>query len=268
MSRGTSFVAGTQARFATPNDIFVLLFLDSGIKIMNRKLLLVSSSRTHGTGFLEHCRGAIVRHLAGVKRVLFIPFALANFDSYARLCRSALDPLGLQVQSLHQVDDPLAAIAGAEAVFTGGGNTFRLLDTLYRLQLMEPLRGAILAGIPYMGSSAGTNIACPTIRTTNDMPIVEPPSFRALNVVPFQINPHFQDAVPGSTHQGETREQRLAEYLEENDVPVVGIREGCWLCVAGNGCELQGQNGGVLFRKGQPPLPLEIGDRLDELMQA
>ncbi len=233
---------------------------------MKRRLLLISSSRTHGTSFLEHCREAIVQHLSGVSRVVFIPFALGNRDAYTRLCRSALEPMGFQVDSLHESADPVAAVARAQAFFTGGGNTFRLLSTLYRLQLIEPLRKAILAGVPYTGSSAGTNIASPTIRTTNDMPIVEPPSFTALNLIPFQINPHFIDAVPGSTHQGETREQRLSEYLEENERPVLGIREGSWLNINGNeGC-VNGHNGAVLFRRNQPQQAIETGGRLDHLL--
>ena len=233
---------------------------------MKRKLLLISSSRTHGTSFLEHCREAIKEHLTGIERIVFLPFALSSRDAYARLCRAALEPMGFQVDSLHDSSDPIATIANAQALFTGGGNTFRLLSTLYKLNLIEPIRQAILGGTPYMGSSAGTNITCPTIRTTNDMPIVEPPSFAALNVIPFQINPHFVDALPGSTHQGETREQRLSEYLEENETPVLGMREGCWLNVEGNTGSVNGHNGAVLFQRNKPRQPIETGGRLDHLL--
>lgn len=228
-----------------------------------RNLLLISSSRTHGTGFLEHCRQAVEQHLAGA-RLLFIPFALADRDRYVTVVREALAPLQIEVQSLHECNDPREAVQHAEAIFTGGGNTFRLLKTLYDLGLMEMLRERILGGTPYMGSSAGTNIACPTIRTANDMPIVQPPSFQALNVIPFQINPHFIDADPSSRHQGETREQRLAEFLEENPGPVIGIREGCWLEIRGASGTIGGSSGGVLFRRSAPPVPLRTGDRLDE----
>jgi dipeptidase E len=233
---------------------------------MKRRLLLISSSRTHGTSFLEHCREAIIAHFSGIERVVFVPYALSNRDAYARLCRAAFEPMGFKVDSLHDSSDPVTTIANAQALFTGGGNTFRLLATLYELNLIVPLRQAILGGTPYMGSSAGTNIVCPTIQTTNDMPIVEPPSFTALNAIPFQINPHFIDADPGSTHQGETREKRLSEYLEENETPVLGIREGCWLNIDGSKGSVNGRSGAVLFQRNQPPQAIESGGRLDHLL--
>ncbi len=231
-----------------------------------RKLLLVSSSRTHDSDFLEHCLAAMGRHLAGVSRLLFVPFALADHEAYTKTVRSAMEPLNLQVAGLHEFPDPVAAVRQAEAVFVGGGNSFRLLKTMYDRQLLEPLRQQIGAGIPYLGSSAGTNLACPTIRTTNDMPIVQPPNFAALGVIPFQINPHFVDADPKSTHQGETREQRLQEYLEENEIPVLGIREGCWLEINGDRGEVCGQRGGILFDRDCPPRPISSGERLDDLL--
>ncbi len=231
-----------------------------------KRLLLISSSRTHGTGFLEHCAQAISEHLRGIGRVLFVPYALANRDSYARLASKVLGELGFEVDSLHEANDPVAAVRAAEAIFIGGGNTFRLLKTLYEHQLIEPIREQVLAGAPYMGSSAGTNITCPTIRTTNDMPIVEPPGFAALNLIPFQINPHFIDADPESKHQGETRETRLQEYLEENTTPVLGIREGCWLNIQGSKGTLSGANGGVLFCRDQPLRQMQTGDSLHELL--
>jgi dipeptidase E len=228
-----------------------------------RRLLLVSSSRTFGTGYLDHCLDAFVQHAAGAKRVLFIPYALADRDGYAAMVRATLAPRGLEVESLHEAPDPVAAARNAQAIFAGGGNTFRLLKTLYDLNLVDALRRSALAGVPWIGTSAGTNIACPTIRTTNDMPIVEPPSLAALHLVPFQINPHYLDAKPDDPHQGETRAQRLAEYLEENDRPVLAIREGCWLHIEGDRGVVGGTNGGLIFRRGQPPQPLAAGDRLD-----
>ncbi len=231
-----------------------------------KKLLLISSSRTHGTGFLEHAEAGIREHLQGVSRVTFIPFALANRDAYARLAEKSLRRFGYQMNSLHEMQDPVAGVQQAEALFTGGGNTFRLLKTLYDLQLMDPIRQRVAAGVPYMGSSAGTNITCPTIRTTNDMPIVEPPAFAALNLIPFQINPHYLDADSSSKHQGETRETRLREYLEENTVPVLGIREGCWLNIQGRNGTVQGQNGGVLFCPDQGLREMVAGDPLDDLL--
>jgi dipeptidase E len=232
-----------------------------------KRLLLISSSRTHGTGFLEHAEDAIREHLQDVPQVTFVPFALANRDAYARLARSTFGRFGQELVSLHECADPVAAVHEAQSIFTGGGNTFRLLKSLYQLELLEPIRQRVLAGIPYMGSSAGTNITCPTIRTTNDMPIVEPPGFAALNLIPFQINPHYLDADPDSTHQGETRETRLREYLEENDIPVLGIREGCWLTIRGNRGTVQGSRGGVLFQRNRPKRELQTGDSLDDLLQ-
>ncbi len=232
-----------------------------------RKLLLVSSSRVHGTGFLEHCRQAIGRHFQGVKTVLFVPFALANHDAYEQVVSQPFDALNIQIRSIHHESDPVAAIGSAEGLFIGGGNSFRLLKALYDRHLIEPIRRRALEAMPYMGSSAGTNMACPTIRTTNDMPIVEPPSLDALNLVPFQINPHYLDADPNSTHQGETRAQRLTEFHEENDLPVAALREGSWLEISGNEIELRGNRGMVLFQRGESPTDYAAGDDIRFLLQ-
>ncbi len=232
-----------------------------------KKLLLISSSYTHGTGFLEHAAQAIKEHLADISRVTFIPFAGKDLDAYTKLARSAFESFGFQLDSLHESQNPVQTVQQAEAIFTGGGNTFRLLKTLYDLNLLDTIRQRALDGMPYMGSSAGTNLTCPTIRTTNDMPIVEPPSFQALNLIPFQINPHFLDADPDSTHQGETRETRLKEYLQENTVPVLGIREGCYLKITGNTGTIEGQRGAILFRPGQDPQELPPGDSIQTLFE-
>lgn len=225
------------------------------------RCLLASSSRVHGLGLFEHCLDAIARQFADVGTITFIPFALADWDKYEATIQTAFQPLGLSVTSLHRATDRTAAIAHAEGIFIGGGNTFRLLKSLYDSELIEPLKTAVLEKqVPYMGSSAGTNMACPTIRTSNDMPIVQPPSFAALGFVPFQINPHYLDADPNSTHKGETREQRLTEYLEENSAPVVGLREGSWLEVEGDRCRLLGSTGMKLFRPSEPPQEFSSGD--------
>jgi dipeptidase E len=160
------------------------------------------------------------------------------------------------------------SLASAEAVFVGGGNTFRLLRALQSTGHLEALRARVAAGMPYMGASAGTNIAAPTIKTTNDMPIVQPASFDALGLLPFQINPHFIDADAASRHMGETREERLREYLEENEVPVVGLREGAWLRREGATLRLEGRNGARLFRRGEAPEELAPGAALDRLLVA
>ena len=241
-------------------------FAGEGMTIRN--LLLISSSRLHGSGFLEYCLDPIAKHFRGVREVLFIPYALADHDGYERLVAEAFRPTGISIRSIHHAADPVEAVKTCSGIFVGGGNSFRLLKTLYDFDLIEPIRAAALGGMPYMGSSAGTNMACPTIRTTNDMPIVQPPSFEALNLIPFQINPHYLDPDPNSTHKGETREQRLTEYLEENLVPVAGLREGSWLKVTGEQCQLCGEKRMILFRRGQETEEFAPGADLTFLMSA
>jgi dipeptidase E len=233
---------------------------------MTRKLLLISSSVVHGSGYLDHCEGAVRAHLAGAGSVVFVPYALANRDAYAARVRERLGRLGISVTSVHETKDPVAAVEGARALFIGGGNTFRLLTTLYEERLIEPIRRRALGGMPYMGSSAGTNMACPTIMTTNDMPIVMPPSFDALGLVPFQINPHYLDPDPTSKHQGETREDRIREFHEMNATPVAGLREGAMIEVDGKTGTLRGTTGMRLFRRGEAPLELAPGASLDFLV--
>lgn len=228
-----------------------------------RRLLLISSSRTHGTGFLEHCGEAIGQRLSSASRVLFVPYALADRDAYASVAAEAFEKFGVAMDPIHHAQDPVAAVHQAEAIFVGGGNSFRLLKALYDYQLLDPIRQRAMNGMPYIGSSAGTNLACPTIRTSNDMPIVEPPSFRALSLIPFQINPHYIDADPESKHQGETREQRLTEYLEENEIPVIGLREGSWLTFDGDTAALGGARPAVCFRRGEAVAEIAPGTTLD-----
>ena len=201
--------------------------------------------------------------------MLFVPFALSDHDQYQRIVNEAFEPLGIEVDSLHRFENRQQAVRDAEAIFIGGGNSFRLLKTLYDSDLIDVIRQRVLEdGVPYMGSSAGTNMSCPTIRTTNDMPIVEPPSLSALGLIPFNINPHYLDPDPSSTHKGETREKRIAEFHEENTVPVLGIREGSWLKISGDHCELGGLKPARLFRRGQEPVEIPIGDDLSFLLQS
>jgi dipeptidase E len=236
------------------------------------RLLLISSSTVHGSGYLDHCAGEIRDFLGdGVSRVLFVPFALADRDGYAAKARERFAALGYGLDSLHDSADPAAAVAAveaAEAVFIGGGNSFRLLAALYEHGVVAPLSRRVAAGMPYLGTSAGSNVACPTIRTTNDMPIVEPPTFDALGLVGFQINPHYLDPDPASTHKGETREQRLREYHEENEPPVVGLREGAMLRVEGEAVELRGTSGARIFRRGREPEERVPPARLEGLLGA
>jgi dipeptidase E len=234
---------------------------------VSHDLLLLSNSALHGRAYLEHALEAVSEFLAGRRRVAFAPFALADHDAYTAKVAATLAPLGARVVGLHGVADPVAAVADAEVLFVGGGNSFRLLRAVRSLGLVAPVRRLVAAGeLSYMGSSAGTNHACPTIRTTNDMPIVEPDSLEAFGLVPFQINPHYQDADPSSTHMGETRQERLAQFLEENDVPVLGMREGAWLRRRGDRLTLQGDTGALLFRRGAEPAAYGAGADLSFLL--
>jgi dipeptidase E len=234
---------------------------------MARRLVLVSTSTVFGTRYLEHAFPELRDALGDVRRVLFIPFALQDRDGYAAKARGAFEEMGYGLDSLHEASDPRRAIEEAEAVFCGGGNTFRLLKTLQDLGVLPLIRRRVAGGMVYSGASAGSNLACPTIRTTNDMPIVEPSSLDALGLVGFQINPHYLDPEPGSTHMGETRETRIREFHEENATPVVGLREGAILRVDAGAVVLKGVAGARLFRRGEEPvevMPVTAIERLVE----
>ena len=215
------------------------------------RLLLLSNSASDA-GYLVHATEWLRDFLGqDVRRLLFVPYAGVTFswDDYAGRVREALAPMGYDVDAIHEADDPVRAVGEAEAVAVGGGNTFRLVERLHRLGVMEAIRARVRAGAPYVGWSAGSNVACPTLRTTNDMPVIEPPSFETLGLVPFQINPHYTDAHPPG-HRGETRAERLAEFTTLNpDVPVVGLPEGTALR----------REGGRLERLGPHPIRLFHG---------
>lgn len=248
-----------------------------------RRLLLISNSTQHGGGYLDHAEAEIRDFLGSsgspsespsvtsselmVERVLFVPYALFDRNGYAATARGRFSRMGFGLDSVHQLLDPVKAVREAQALFIGGGNTFRLLDHLQREGLLGPIRERVAEGMPYMGSSAGSNVACPTICTTNDMPIVQPASFEALALVPFQLNPHYLDPKPGSTHQGETREERLKQYLEEQDRTVVALREGSMLRIEGDEMELRGTTDARIFRRGAEPREVQPGARLDELLR-
>lgn len=233
--------------------------------MLSRRLLLISSSTRFGSGFLDHCQRPIVDFLDGIQTVLFIPYALHDRDAYAAKVSERFGRMGCTVSSIHTMSDPAAAILDARALFVGGGNTFRLLDGLVRHALIEPIRKRVFQGMPYIGSSAGTNVACPTIRTTNDMPIVQPPSFSGLKLVGFNINPHYVNRDAGATHMGETRDDRIREFHEENDEPVIGLREGSLLSVSGKEILLLGSEAARVFQKREEPRELPAGSRLDFL---
>ena len=234
------------------------------------QLLLLSSSRVFGGAHLAYALGALRDFFAGCRNVYFVPFAATHtgWDSCTANINQALAPLGLDVVGIHTLD-PQTAIQSAEAVFVGGGNSFRLLKQLQLLQLIEPVRRRVTQGeLRYAGASAGSNMACPSLRTTNDMPIVQPPSFDALNLVPFQINPHYLEADPGAPYAGETRSARIEEFLQENDVRVIGLREGAWLRRDGARLELGGVAGARLFQRGAEPEELPPGTDLSWLLDA
>ena len=232
------------------------------------RLLLLSNSTCHGRGYLEHAERRIRELFAGIDRVLFVPYALADRDGYAAQARRRFADLAIALESVHDAADPPAAVSAAAAIFVGGGNTFRLVDALHRRGILLPVRERVLAGAPYLGSSAGSIVAGPTLKTTKDMPIVEPPSFEALGLVPFQISPHYLDPDPSSTHMGETQEERIRQFLEENEMPVVGLREGAMLRVESGSVVLEGTPGARVFRRGAEPVEAVAGDSLNTLLFA
>jgi dipeptidase E len=231
------------------------------------QLLLISSSFVPGgANYLDYCAADVLSFYRTVTRILFIPHALKDHDAYAANIAAHFDGSGLLVESLHTALDQRAAVENAEAFFVGGGNTFRLLDALYALGVLHALRNRVRVGAPYLGVSAGTNLACPTIKTTNDMPIVFPPSLDALGLVPFQINPHFIDAEPDSPLVHETREERIREFHDENATPVLGLREGAWLEVANSSITLRGATGAMLFQRNTAPIDCAPNESLDSLL--
>ena len=233
----------------------------------NRKrILLISNSTLYGSGYLDHAESEIRDFLGSLRRVLFVPYALFDRDAYAAQARERFERMGCDLTSIHTSDNPKAAVNDAEAIFIGGGNTFRLLKALYDNDVLLAIRQRVAGGMPYIGSSAGSNVAGPTIKTTKDMPIVQPPSFDALGIVPFQISPHFQDPDPNSRHMGETQEERILQFLEENDTPVFGLREGAMVRVEDGLMILKGSSGARIFRRGFEPVETLPGARLDGLV--
>lgn len=236
---------------------------------MARRLLLLSNSSTAGMSYLEHAREAMREFLGTApKNVLFVPYAAVRFgyDEYAAKVRTVLEAIGHRLTSVHEAPNAIRAVLEADAIAVGGGNTFHLVRELQEGEMLGPIRERVLAGTPFIGWSAGSNIACPSLRTTNDMPIVEPPSFRCLDLIPFQINPHYLDAHPDG-HMGETREERIQEFLVvEPDRYVVGLREGSTLRIEGDGIQLIGEKPMRVFKHGQEPLEVGPGDALDFLL--
>lgn len=226
------------------------------------RLLLASTSTVHGGKYLDYLEAEVKEHFADAKNMLFIPFARTGgmtHDEYSELACKRFGDWGFNMKGIHTFDNPKEALKNADGVFTGGGNTFVLVRSLYETGLMSVLKQRVQEGMPYMGSSAGSNLAGLTVGTTNDMPIVYPPSFDALQAVPFNINPHYLDPDPSSKHMGETRETRIKEFHHFNDQPVVGLREGSWLRVDGDRLELKGELPARIFEKGNNPIEVKPG---------
>lgn len=216
--------------------------------------IIASTSTIHGSSYLEYLLPTLETHFADVQDILFIPFARPGgitHDDYTEKAKKGLKPCGKHVRGLHEFKDPKKAIASAEAIFVGGGNTFLLVKQLHELGLMDVLRTAIDAGAPYLGTSAGSNICGLTMQTTNDMPIVYPPSFKTLGLLDFNINAHYKDPDLKSTHKGETRETRIKEFQNLNSVIVVGLREGSWLKVSNSKITLENNFSARIFEPGQ-----------------
>jgi len=235
---------------------------------MSKRILLISSSTVYGRGYLDHVEEEIRGFLGSVKEVLFVPFAQHDLNAYEAMAHKRFQKMGHRLKSIHHYDDMPEAVRSAEAIFIGGGNTFRLLKGLYDAGVLEQIHKRVEAGVPYIGSSAGSIVACPTLKTTKDMPVVQPPSFDALRLVDFQISPHYLDPDPASTHMGETQEERINQFLEENDRTVIGLREGTLLRIENGGILLKGSTRARIFRRGHAPVEKEPGLRLDEFLHA
>jgi len=230
------------------------------------RILLISNSTVYGRGYLDHVQKDIKNFLREARKVLFFPFALHDHDSYTGKARTRFAAMGCSLESVHTAHDQRRAIEQADAIFIGGRNTFRLLKTLQDLEMLDRVRHKVKGGAPYIGSSAGSNVAGPTIKTTKDMPIVQPRSFDSLGLVPFQISPHYQDPEPNSTHMGETQQERILQFLEENATPVVGIREGAWLLCQSGAVTLKGETGARIFRRGEAPVETKPGENIVDLV--
>lgn len=244
---------------------------------MKRRLLLISNSTNYGEAYLGWPREYIKEFMAptGVKDILFVPYAGVgldveslekSFDAYEKRVQGVFSELGLNIHSIHKEADPVAAVNNAKAVAVGGGNTFHLVAKMHQTGIMEAIRKRVQEGMHYMGWSAGSNVACPALKTTNDMPITEPESFNCLNLIPFQINPHYLDANPEG-HGGETRQQRIEEFLTVNrDMTVVGLREASLLWVDDDKIELKGKRPMRLFRFGEEPKEFKPGTDIQFLL--
>lgn len=233
-----------------------------------KNLIIASTSTIYGLGYLEYLLPTLQQHFKEAETIVFIPYARPggiSHDEYTSKVAEAFSKIGKKIVGLHRFENPVKALSKAEGIFTGGGNTFLLVKQLYKTEVMFALKTALLKGIPYLGCSAGSNITGLTMETTNDMPIVYPPSFQTLGMVPFNINPHYLDPVEGTTHMGETRETRINEFHQFNTQPVLGLREGSWLEVRNSKITLKGKLTARLFRPNEQPIELVPETDLSDL---
>jgi dipeptidase E len=233
-----------------------------------KNILIASTSTVHGSGYLEYILNELKVFFKNAKTILFIPYARPSgisHNDYTTIAKKAFNKIDIQVKGIHEFENPEEAIKKAEGIFTGGGNTFVLISQLYKNNLITTLKETIQNGTPYLGTSAGSNICGLTVKTTNDMPIVYPPSFNALGLVPFNINPHYLDPDTNSTHMGETRETRIKEFHHYNTQPVIGLREGSWLHVNNNSITLKGKLSARVFEHNKTPYEIDSGTQLNQL---
>ena len=233
-----------------------------------KKVLLASTSTLYNGSYLDYLLPTLATHFAGVKNILFIPYAQPggiSYEDYTAKVGEAFTKINITVSGIHEFDHPAEAIKNAEAIFTGVGNTFLLISKLYENKVIELLKEVIENGTPYLGTSAGSNIGGMTINNTNDMPIVLPPNFNAMGLIRFNLNPHYLDPIEGSTHMGETRETRINEFHKQSTIPVVGLREGSWLEVYNNDVIVRGTLTARLFRANEFPVEMAPGENLNFL---
>lgn len=231
-----------------------------------KNLIVASTSTLHSGTYLAYLKRTLTTFFSEAQEIVFIPYARPggiSHDAYTQKATTFFGQLGKRVIGLHTFKDPTAAITKADGIFTGGGNTFVLVHALHQRQLMQPLREAIFGGVPYLGTSAGSNICGPTMMNTNDMPIIYPPSFKTLGVLPCNINAHYLDPDPESTHMGETRETRIKEFHSQNSTPVIGLREGSWLRVRGDHIQLEGGISARIFQQDKNAFEVKSGTQID-----
>ena len=233
-----------------------------------KKVIIASTSTVFGGTYLDYLLPTLAEHFKNLSNLVFIPFARPggiSHDEYTDKVKPVFQKLNIEVKGIHEFENPIEAINNAEAIFTGGGNTFVLVSMLYKYNLLDAIQNAVENGTPYIGTSAGSNICGLTMGTTNDMPIVYPPSFRTLGLVSFNLNPHYLDPIEGSQHMGETRETRINEFHHYNPQSVLGLREGSWLEVLGKNITLKGDLPARLFQQGKEPIEIETGADLSDL---